>query len=475
MRQDKGWNYEELGKRTGISVSYLNEIEKGKKYPQPENMTKIAAAFGITAEILASPVLSKNFAPVSELLQSNFLSELPLDLFGIELQNLVEIISRAPEKVGAFISAMLEIARNYSVQEENFYFAALRAYQEMRMNYFEEIEQAAVEFVALHKLPTLSAIPPERLAQILAAEYGVVVDRNGMPDNKLLQNFRSVFQVNTNKLLLHAGLNGAQRSFQKAKELGFQYLQIKERPYASSLVRVRSFEEVLNNFRAAYFAVAILVNKDRFVQDIQQFFAQKTWNPQYLIRMLQQYEVSPEVLFQRFNVLGRDFNLHKVFFIRIIHHLDTNSYEIDKELHLNQRHRPHATGLKEHYCRRWVVNALLGDMLAQPKAPNVAIQKATFHDTGETYLCLGVAKAANPVKERNIGIMLGILIEDQLKKTIRFWDDPQIPEVVVNVTCERCPIKDCAVRAAEPIILDKKEERKQIELALRDLIETKKT
>ena len=41
LRQEKGWNFEELSRQTGISVSYLNEIEKGKKYPQPENRRRI--------------------------------------------------------------------------------------------------------------------------------------------------------------------------------------------------------------------------------------------------------------------------------------------------------------------------------------------------------------------------------------------------------------------------------------------------
>ena len=32
FRQERGWNFEELSKQTGISISYLNEIEKGKKW-----------------------------------------------------------------------------------------------------------------------------------------------------------------------------------------------------------------------------------------------------------------------------------------------------------------------------------------------------------------------------------------------------------------------------------------------------------
>ena len=66
----------------------------------------------ISPEFLASPQLTKQYAPIGDLLQSNFLNELPLDLFGIEVQQVVEIIARAPDRVNAFISALLEIARN---------------------------------------------------------------------------------------------------------------------------------------------------------------------------------------------------------------------------------------------------------------------------------------------------------------------------------------------------------------------------
>ncbi len=55
FRQERGWNFEELSRQTGISVSYLNEIEKGKKYPQPSNQERLAAALGLTPAFLASP------------------------------------------------------------------------------------------------------------------------------------------------------------------------------------------------------------------------------------------------------------------------------------------------------------------------------------------------------------------------------------------------------------------------------------
>ncbi|MFN4256003.1 MAG: helix-turn-helix domain-containing protein [Saprospiraceae bacterium] len=475
LRQERGWNFEELGRHTGISVSYLNEIEKGKKHPQPENLAKLAEAFAVAPEFLLSQQLTKQYAPLGDLLQSNFLNELPLELFGIELQQVVEIIARAPERVNAFISALLEIARNYSLREENFYFAALRAYQELRMNYFEEIEQAADEFVQKHSLPTDGGPSAATLAALLKSEFGYRIEDKGLAKIPELRGLRSVFIPKRRRLLLNGNLHERQRAFQLAKELGFSALQLKERPQTSNFLKINSFEEVLNNFKAAYFAVALLVNRQSFVRDLRSFFGQPTWNPQFLQELMSKYQASPEVLFQRFNVLSREFDLHKVFFMRIIHDLDRDGFDIDKELHLNRRHQPHASGLNEHYCRRWLSLTLLRDLQNHQAATGLhgqmltGIQRATFFDAGEEYICFALAKPGYPTPNRNVSVILGIQVDDDARRTISFLDDPNIPRQTVNVTCQRCAVPDCAERAVPPIVLEKREERRQMLDALRRL------
>ncbi len=477
FRQERGWNFEEMSRQTGISVSYLNEIEKGKKYPQPENQQKLATALGITPKFLASPELTKQFAPLGDLLQSNFLNELPLDLFGIDLQQVVEIIARAPDRVNAFISALLEIARNYSLREENFFFAALRAYQELRTNYFEEIEMAADAFVRENKLPVNGGVPSTLLGEMLELQFGYHIDEKGLAKYAELQSLRSVYNPHKKRLLLNGLLDERQRAFQFAKELGFNVLGLKERPLASNLLRVQSFEEALNNYKAAYFAVAIMVNRSAFVRDIESFFKQPTWNGQFLLDLMAKYQASPEVLFQRFNVLTQDFKLDKVFFQRFIHDLDRDGFDIDKELHLNRRHQPHASGLNEHYCRRWLSITLLRDLQGYQQTTGDArqvltgVQRAAFLDTGEEYLCIALAKPGYPTVGRNVSVTLGVLLDDQAKRTIRFWDDPAIPRTVVNITCERCTMMDCTVRAALPNVVEKREKRKKMEVLLKKLTE----
>ncbi|MFN0015504.1 MAG: helix-turn-helix domain-containing protein [Saprospiraceae bacterium] len=475
FRQERGWNFDELGRRTGISPSYLNEIEKGKKYPQPDNLNKLAEALDLTLDFLVSQELTKQYAPLGNLLQSNFLHELPLDLFGIEVQQVVEILARAPDRVNAFISAMLEIARNYSLLNENFYFAALRAYQELHMNYFEDIELSADVFLRQNGLSENGGVSADWLANALTEKYRYKISENGLDNYPELSGVRSVYNPRKRLLLLQGSLNESQRAFQLAKEVGFNALRLKTRPLASTFSRVRAFEEVLHNFQAAYFAVALLVNRNTFVEDLRVFFAKKTWDTNIFSGFLAKYQVSPEVLFQRFNVLSRDFDLHKVFFLRIIHDVDQSSFEIDKELHLNRRHEPHASGLNEHYCRRWKAISLLCDLHKEQSCQGgqshilVDVQRALFNDSGEEYLCFAVAKPGYPTAGKNVGITLGILLDERARSVIRFWDDPAIPKTVVNVTCERCSIAECSVRAAGPSALKKREARKRIEETIKKL------
>jgi transcriptional regulator with XRE-family HTH domain/predicted transcriptional regulator len=475
-RQEKGWNFDELSRQSGISVSYLNEIEKGKKYPKPENRQKLAKVFGVDEQVLISPRLTKQYAPIGELLQSNFLNELPLDLFGIQLQEVVEIIAKAPDRVNAFISALLDLARNYSLRDEHFFLASLRAYQELHFNYFEDLEQAATAFLVEHQLPAEPGITSDQLSQLLCCLYGYRIQSNGFGSTAELSQLRSIYLSSERVLLLRPELTEQQRLFQLAKEIGFNALQLKERPITSSLLKVNSFEEVLNNFKAAYFAVCLLINREYFTERLKQLFEQTRWDENAFLSLLQHLNVRPSVLFQRFNVLSPAFDLHKIFFFRIAYHPSTQRYEMEKELQLNRRHQPHASGLNEHYCRRWLAIRQLEEIKQQENPPALVsgLQRATFIDTGEEYLCISVAEQGTLTTKQS-SVFLGILLDAPSKATLRFVDDPSIPRENVNVTCERCSQLDCTERVAPPMVLQKKEQRKATLEALDRLVNTFKT
>jgi XRE family transcriptional regulator, fatty acid utilization regulator len=467
-------SFSDLSEKTGMSVSYLNEIEKGKKFPKPDKVQILAAALGISEQELRSTTLPKSLEPVETLLNSNFLNDLPLDLFGIELAKVVEIIANAPLRVGAFISTLVELSRNYALREENFYFAALRSYLELHNNYFEDLEEEALKFGKLHKVPLGHAVSPKFLGNLLEKKFGYSILEQALSEYPELGSIRAVYLPKTRKLLLKSGLNHTQKAFQFGKELGFNVLDLKERAYTSSLLRVKTFDEALNHFKAGYFSAALLMNREHFLLDIKQFLQMSTWDSgDFLKKLMLKYQATPEMLFQRMtNILPQFLGLDKIFILRFIHNLETNKFDINKELHLNRRHHPHANGLDEHYCRRWVSISLLQEF-GLPNADiqtqdcSIGIQKSRYHQTNDEYLCLTIVRKGDG--NRNISITIGVLIEDNTHSKIKFLDDPHIPQREVSTTCERCAVLNCAERAHSPAIITQKKRRAAADEALKKL------
>lgn len=490
LRNELNLSFAELAEHTGMSISYLNEIEKGKKYPKEDKVAFLASALHTTPSELTSVDMPPSLAPVQDLLQSNFLNELPLDLFGIELNKVIEIIANAPLRVGAFISTLVELSRNYALREENFYFGALRSYLELHNNYFEELEEAVSQFIKQNKVPLGHTLPSHYLAGLLEKKFSYNIIENGLNAYPELKNIRSVFNFKTKDLLLNGNMTEIQKVFQFGKELGFNILGLKERAYTSSLLRVKTFDEALNHFKAGYFSAALLINRESFVRDIDQFLKMQTWdNGDYFTQLMQKYQATPEMLFQRMtNVLPRFLGLKKLFILRIIHNLTTNEFDINKELHLNRRHQPHSNGLDEHYCRRWISVTLLQDYQktqnnqedvilkhnigytenAETGSSNmVGIQRSKFYKTNDEYICMTIV---HPSGGRNVSITLGILIDNDSKQKIKFLNDPDIYVREVNTTCERCSIMDCQERAMAPTVIQRREQRQRVNDVLNKLL-----
>ena len=475
LRQKQKLSFEKFSEATGISISYLNEIEKGKKFPKEEKLDSIAKVLEISTKELTSLDLGKNLSPISDLLKSNFLNELPLHLFDIDLAKVVEIIANAPAKVGAFISTLVEISRNYALAEENFYFGALRSYLELHNNYFEEIELSVAGFIEKHKLPKSGMQGEDQLAKLLEKKYGYKIVGNGLASYPELSEIRSVFIPKNKKLLLNGQLTEMQKAFQFGKELGFKYLDLKERANTASLLRVNSFEEVLSHFKAGYFSAALLINKESFIHDMEMFFGRPHWDGEFILNLLRKYQVSQETLVQRMtNILPQFFGLENLFMLRFIHTPSTGHFKMDKELHLNRKHRPHGNAISEHYCGRWQSISILNSLAEMQQSGRytgalVAVQRSQYMGTDDEYLCLTLARPAYPSPEKNVSITIGILIDRVLKERVKFLDDPAISTKQVNTTCERCPVKNCKERTAPPTVVEAKNQRKRVQEILKTL------
>ena len=146
LRKEKGKPLKAIAARSGMSVSYLSEIEKGKKYPKPGKLIDLARALDVPFDSLVSLQVDEELNPVKAVFSSSLLREFPFDLFGIQPEDLFDLVTQDPAKAGALLRTFLEVGRLYDVHAEHFLLAALRSYQQMHANYFEDLEEAAASY-----------------------------------------------------------------------------------------------------------------------------------------------------------------------------------------------------------------------------------------------------------------------------------------------------------------------------------------
>lgn len=477
-REAQELSTQDLAEKAGVSASYINEIEKGKKYPKADKIMSLATALDVDYDEMVSLKLGKQLGQLSKLLKSNALHEMPLELFGIKTSDLIGLMGDDPAKFSALLQTLLEVARNYDLRVEHFLLAALRSYQELHNNYFDDLEGAAHTFLEKHGWSNLPTIPYQKLKELLETELDYEIIESNFEDQPELKGFRSVFVPgDQQKLFVNAQLLPSQKAFVLGREIGYSILELEERALTSSWIKVESFDQVLNNFKASYFSGAILMNSYTLVRKLQSFFNKDKWDPNGLLDMIDFFDTTPETFTHRLTqILPHYFGLDQLFFLRFHNRPGSEKYKLSKELHLSQLHNPHRVNQSEHYCRRWVTVTLLQDLANADLheaggKPLVDIQRSKYYGTENQYICISLARPLALSSDTNSCITLGLLENETLKRNVKFVNDPDIKTRIVNESCERCPIPDCQERAAEPIISQKDQKMKNRETALQQFIE----
>lgn len=474
LRQRAGLSYQQLSDRTGLALSYLHGIEKGKKYPKADKILLLARALETNYDYLVSLEPNRRLRPVVELLRSDFLKIFPLETFGISTTKLLELLVQAPEKVNAFIGTVIKITRNFNLQGEDFYKAALRSFQDLNSNYFEKLERAAEALRHKYAYPTAQILDVEHLSQILTKEYGIEIDRIYLSSHPTLRHLHSVYVPHQKRLCLGERLDAPQERFLLAKELAFQYLQPAERPLETRMLEVDSFEKLLANFYASYFAVALLLPEATAIGWVQQMQEWKRWQGGQLLTFLKTQQLSAEMFLQRLaNILPHHFGIRQLFFLRFYSADPDRKFIVTKEMHLSQLHDPYANQLDEHYCRRWISINLIRKLQAAetPAQPQVGAQISRYWNTPNAYFCISFAKPTRRDSSRSSSVTLGLLVNDSLLQLFPFLQDHSILTRDVHTTCERCPMQDCEVRAAAPVVWQRQQQKRALANSLRELLD----
>lgn len=451
LRVGKKLSLKDLAKLTGLSPSYLNEIEKGKKYPKTEKIIILANALDEKYENLISLELKKEFKLLQTLMDKKILKALPFDVFGIPINTVFELIAEEPDKLTAFVGTILEIVRAHNIQIDDIFYALLRSFIDMNSNYFLNIEKSAATFAEKFKIQ-LNVSAPEiklQLKSILESEYKVKILEEELSHEGRKLSKITYYITDAGKVLhLSNELSLESQIFILTRELGYRFQKLDNRPKSSMIVQLDSFDQIYNHFCASYFASSLLIPEEKIIQDCKNLFNQTEWSMDGFFNIIKNYHAPVESLFHRITqILPQHFGLNQLFFLRYEFDTKYESYEISRELHLSSMHGPHRVKGNEHYCARWLISKITKAYFVNSSDDmTFGIQRSLFVDSGHEYLIIGSAFKTSPSSQKITSVCLGLLVNDQLKEHLKFLDSSSIPKMDVGETCEKCTLKDCLDR-----------------------------
>lgn len=477
LREARNISLKQLAMRTGMSVSYLNEIEKGKKYPKMEKMLLLAQALETSYEDLVTPRLDGSLDPLAAVLASPLMRQFPFHLFGTSAREILQLMVGHPNEMGTLARMLSELGRRYDLRIIDLFHTALRCYQMLHHNYFPDLEARANDFRARNGLSADEFVSHEHMREALLQLSGLkIVEKDAEELPMPLRSQRFFYMPHSRELWLNRRLNAAQRGFLFARELGYHLLGIEDRPSTSPALQPVTFDHVFDNFRVSYFAGALLLPQKRFQQDLKRVFSRSSWAEaqQLLLALPAQYGVTPETLFYRMSeLIPQCFKTQKVHFTKFARKGEGRSLVLEKQFNMSQLHIPNGIGLNEHFCGRWLSVVALDELVKDPAQPIwLGAQRSRFFDFGTDFFCLTVSYRGNLRPGELFSATVGFPLDPALKSTIKFWSDEAIPSRELGQTCERCPLSPghCVERQVDPDLYLASRERMEQREALVELL-----
>jgi transcriptional regulator with XRE-family HTH domain len=461
LRAEAGLSLKGLSKKVGMSASYLNEIERGKKHPKPEKIQALALALGVDYDNLVSQKLDKSQRHVERLLKSAALQKIPFHLFGLSLEDVVSLIPRARNEGQALVSALVEVCQNYDLRVEDFFHIALRCYQEMNKNYFPEVEEAVLQY---RERRGWVAVPGPGLSDVIEAlqeDFQVEYDEEFLSSTEYMRRLRSalVDRGGGEVLAVNEQYSETQRVFLVLREIGYRVLGLKDRGRCSPDIEDQTFEHIKNSFLASYFATAMLIDGETLAADMRTFYQNTEWRPDEFIALMHRHRATEEMFFYRLSeVLPHYLGLEELHFLRFDLDVHTGKVNLIKQLNMSSVVVPTGLALQESFCGRWMSIKVLQRLAASGGALEVGTQHSqAIGKKSDEFFCISLARPLTLTQGRLSSVTVGVKYDPSLEKLIRFIDSPGVEKELIGGTCERCSLlpEECQLRQAPASLFER--------------------
>jgi XRE family transcriptional regulator, fatty acid utilization regulator len=497
-RKERKFSRFDVSERAGISPSFYSELETGRKSASGETLRRITKALDMSIEELQSDRYDAALEALLDFQDPD-----------IAIKEGIELLDKAPHLAKAIPRLLANIARvsDRGSKKEVIYPILLRDFQEENLNHFPELEREAKSFLEEH--PPRGVSPDHHdLQGILKYLFKYTLKTNHNFNEHQYQHLPIIRAMwlrkgNQQHLLLNRNLLDSQKAFELAREIAYNlpFLRTKEtlhhRVPTSPRLGLHSYTQILNEFKASYFAGAVLMPQELLEADLEAFFQEKRFEPERLWEMMQKYHVTAEMLLHRLTEIlpGKRFGIKKLHFLRFQHNRSIQQenqewqvFSLTKLLNLSSLPFAYGESSGEKYCRRYNAIQALRQMRQALEAgradeqafyarPMIRAQRARFVNEAyrdHTYLCLTMARPLELQPNILSSVTIGFVVDEHFKNTVRFWDntvyiEPEHGGVIeVGHTCQRCPLSaaQCRDRAAEAVIFREEQRQKEMQRLL---------
>jgi len=441
FRRQLGLQANKLAEQLGISPSYLNLIESGKRNIDGDLLIKVSKELRVNLSDLTSRADVNLENDISELLDDQLFED--LDILGPEVKDLVNTnpkIARALIKLGdnfrqkdhEIVNKVEKISSNkIDNRKTSFPGEVISDFLQNNKNYFPKLETFANKI--FEKIQVNNRTRYIALCDYLKSEYSIIVKdiipQNGKPFSKIYNKEKKELLLSDYNTLETKKLHAASQIAQEGafKEIN-EYLSNFNFPSNESK---RLTQVALLNYCGA----AILMPYKLFHSECKQL--------KYDLELLQNtFATSFEQVAHRVTCL-QDPKLPGIPF----HMLRTDiAGNISKRFSLSGIEIPRYGGA----CPRWNVYSAF----TRPGVIQAAVSKMT---NGEKYVCIArtVEKGVGRYGQSRSILSIGLGCEAKYAKEFVYTENLDISdkktEIPIGVSCRTCDRLDCSQRAFPPL------------------------
>ena len=441
FRRQLGLQANKLAEQLGISASYLNLIESGKRKIDGDLLLKVCEELKIELSDLTNKSDLNLINDISELLDDKLFED--LDIVGPEVKDLVNTnpkIAKALIKLGDNFKQkdheIINKVENLSgkiidSRKTAFPGEVISDFLQEKKNYFPKLEEFANN--VFEKVQKNNRTRYVALCEFLKTEYSITV-KDVIPDEG--KPFSKIFDKNKKELLLS----------------DYNSLETKKLHAAAQIAQVGAMEEINNYLSEFKFPteeskrltqIALLNYCGAAILMPYKLFHSECKKLKYDLELLQNtFATSFEQVAHRVTSL-QDPKLPGIPF----HFLRVDvAGNISKRFSLSGIEIPRYGGA----CPRWNVYSAF----SRPGVIQAAVSKMT---NGEKYVCIArtVEKGVGRYGQKKSMLSIGLGCEAKYAKDFVYTENLSLSdkktEIPIGVSCRTCDRLDCSQRAFPPL------------------------